>query len=727
MRQGDFAMKDAVMLSRSFAASIGAVLVLVSAEAADPGAPAAPPDPVTDTYFSVKVEDPYRWLESAADPKVKAWTAAETARTRAGLDGIAARKPIRDRLAQLTKGASGAWFDFQVTSKGIFAFHADPAHQQPLLLALGLDADPAKARIVLDPDKLDAKGGVALDWYVASPDGRFIAASLSRGGSEVGDLHIFSTDSGQEIGDVVPNVQNPTGGGSVAWRPDGKSYFYTRYPGPEKPAADRGFYQQLYLHQVGVDAKYDKLIIGPDLPRIAEIKLDNRFDPASVLVSVLKGDGGEVEHFLIGPKGDAVQLTHFEDQIRQAVQGPDGSIYLISRKGSPAGRILHLKPGETQLAQAKEIVKEGAAAITLDANALVPAGDRLYARQVVGGPSAIAIYSLDGKQTGTVPLPPVSAVEDMVLRPDGTLLLELGSFIRPLYVASYDPKTNALAETGIKVTSPAVFDDAEVVRLTAPSKDGTKIPFTVIRTKGFKAGGTAPTLLTGYGGYGVSQEPRFLNASGRVWLDGGGVWVSANIRGGGDFGEAWHKSGSLTHKQNVFDDFAAVAQELVRLKITSPQHLSLQGGSNGGLLMGAMITQHPDLAKAVVSWVGIYDMLRVELDPNGQFNTTEFGTVKDEAQFKALYAYSPYHHVRDGTKYPAVLMLTGENDGRVNPLQSRKFTARLQAATISGLPIYLETRSDAGHGIGTPLDVRIDQQADAMSFLFDQLGMGFKG
>ena len=269
------------------------------------------------------------------------------------------------------------------------------------------------------------------------------------------------------------------------------------------------------------------------------------------------------------------------------------------------------------------------------------------------------------------------------------------------------------------------FDDAEVVRDFAISKDGTRVPVNIIRRKGLKLDGTNPTLLYGYGGYGISEKPYFLGSFARLWLDQGGVYVDANLRGGGEYGEEWHMAGNLTHKQNVFDDFLACAQYLIDQKYTSPAHLAIFGGSNGGLLMGAALTQRPDLFRAVVSEVGIYDMLRTELDPNGAFNITEFGTVKDPEQFKALYAYSPYHHVKDGTAYPAVLMMTGENDHRVNPMESRKMIARLQAASSSDHPVLLRTTASAGHGFGTSLDEEIEQRADILSFLFDQLGIQY--
>ena len=251
------------------------------------------------------------------------------------------------------------------------------------------------------------------------------------------------------------------------------------------------------------------------------------------------------------------------------------------------------------------------------------------------------------------------------------------------------------------------------------------MPLNIIQRKGTLHDGRSPALITGYGGYGISQGPAFVGSFARIWLDHGGVYVLTNLRGGGEYGEEWHKNGNLTHKQNVFDDFIACAQYLIAHKYTSPEHLAIRGGSNGGLLMGAAFTQHPELFRAVVSSVGIYDMLRDELDPNGMFNTTEFGSVSNREQFQAIYAYSPYHHVTDGVSYPSVLFLTGENDHRVNPMHSRKMTARMQDASRSGYPVLLRTSSSSGHGIGSSLDEVIEERTDQLSFLFDQLGIQF--
>jgi prolyl oligopeptidase len=343
---------------------------------------------------------------------------------------------------------------------------------------------------------------------------------------------------------------------------------------------------------------------------------------------------------------------------------------------------------------------------------------------LLGGPSRLRVFDLLGHSLPAPPLPTVSAIDQMVPVQSGDVLVRVGTYLEPAAWYRLDASGES-TRTALFGTSPIHFDDTEVVREFAVSKDGTRVPLNIIRRKGAKLDGTNPALLEGYGGYGINMTPYFLGSFNRVWLDHGGVYAIANLRGGGEYGEEWHQGGRLTTKQNVFDDFIACAQHLIERKYTSPAHLAILGGSNGGLLMGAAFTQRPDLFRAVVSYVGIYDMLRVELDPNGQFNVTEFGTVKDPDQLKALYAYSPYHHVKDGTAYPAIILPTGENDHRVNPMQSRKMTARLQAASSSGRPILLRTSASAGHGIGTALDEAIEEEADVLSFLFDQLGIDY--
>ncbi len=341
----------------------------------------------------------------------------------------------------------------------------------------------------------------------------------------------------------------------------------------------------------------------------------------------------------------------------------------------------------------------------------------------MGGPNQVRVFDLDGRPEGKLPLPDIAANSEIEPLADGDVLFDVSTYLQPRYYAQWSPATGKATETALKVTSPISFADAEVVRAFATSKDGTRVPLNIIERRRTKLDGKNPTLLYGYGGYGISMTPGFLGAMRRLWLDAGGIYAIANIRGGAEYGERWHQEGMLTKKQNVFDDFAAAGEYLIAQRYTSHDKLALMGGSNGGLLMGAMITQHPELARAVVSAVGIYDMVRVELDPNGSFNTTEFGTVKNQEQFSALFAYSPYHHAQKGVAYPAVLMLTGATDGRVNPLHSRKFTAALQVASSSNRPILLRTSANSGHGIGSSLSERIAEQTDQLAFLFDQLGM----
>jgi len=440
---------------------------------------------------------------------------------------------------------------------------------------------------------------------------------------------------------------------------------------------------------------------------------------------VLNGDGGEVAHYTIKSDGKVAQITHFEDKVVFGAIGPDKALYMVSRKDAPNGKVLKLAPGDTSLANAKVIVPAANVAIDIDGKPLAVTSKQLLVRYIDGGPSAMRIFDLDGKDKGKVALPDVASASDIESVGDD-VFYQVVTYLTPSQIFRYSSITGKAAPTKLKITSPVDFSDMEVVREFATSKDGTKIPLSIIRRKGTALDGNNPVVLYGYGGYGVSESPYFLGASRRMLFDGGAVFVVANIRGGGEYGEKWHLEGNLTHKQNVFDDFIAAAEYLIAKKYTSPQHLAIMGGSNGGLLMGAAFTQRPELFRAVVSSVGIYDMLRVELDPNGLFNTTEFGTVKDEAQFKALYAYSPYHHVQDGTAYPSILFMTGANDGRVNPMQSRKMTARLQSANPKGNPIFLRTSEASGHGIGSALSVRIDEYADYLSFLYDQLGMKLK-
>ena len=700
-----------------------ALSLIAAADARDVGAPATRVDPVTDAVQGVAITDPYRWLENPADPDVRAWTAAQTARTRAYIDALPYRAALADRLTALISQTSPSYDDLRSAGGKLFALHFDPNKQQPMLAVMGPDADSAHARDFLDPNAIDPTGGTAIDWYVPSPDGARVAVSLSRGGSEDGDLHVFDVATGREVGEVIPHVQYPTAGGDAAWSDDGQTIYYTRFPGEERPEADRHFYQTVWRHKLGTPISTDAQVFGNGLPRVAEIQLDYSHAAHALLITVANGDGGQFANYVIDNSGTH-QITRFEDGVDYAAFGPDRALYLVSKHGASRRQILKLAPGDYDLAHARVIVPESQDVIFTNFagdDPLAFPGNLLAVKYLAGGPSRVKLFSLNGAPRGEADVPPVATVDE-IEAVGRDLLYSVETYLTPRAFHRRLPNGRDVL-TSLRVTSPVNFDDMEVVRVMATSKDGTQVPVNIIRKKGIVLDGTNPTMLYGYGGYGISETPYFLGPSRRLFFDAGGVFATANIRGGGEFGEDWHLQGALTHKQNVFDDFTAAAQLLIDQHYTSPQHLAIRGGSNGGLLMGAMITQHPEMFRAVASSVGIYDMLRVELDPNGEFNTTEFGTVTNPDQFRALYAYSPYHHVQDGVAYPAVLMQTGENDGRVNPMQSRKMTARLQAATSSPYPVFLVTTSAAGHGIGSPLSVQVGQTADYLAFLFDQLGM----
>ena len=701
-----------------FVAGLVGRLALSDLPAAD-SAPETPKKPVATNYQGVTVEDPFQWLEEDNEPQVKAWSAAQNQRTRQYLDKLPDRAAIEKQLTEWYAKTSPSYFSLVSRPGILFAMKFQPPKQQPLLVTLASADDLKSERVGIDPNVLDAKGTTAIDWFVPSLDGKRVAVSLSKGGSEDGTLRFYETAAGKALPDTIAHVQYPTAGGSAAWNADGTGVYYTRFPRKgERPEADLNFYQQIYFHKLGTSDTEDTYSIGKDFPRIAEIALESSRDGKYILATVANGDGGDFAHYLLGPDGTWKQVTQFSDQIKAARLGRDNALYLLSRADAPRGKILRLPLEVPELKNAAEIVASGDAVI----EHIVPSTDALYVGDLLGGPSQIRRFDLNGKNEMVIPIPQISAVQEMLALEDGSLLFRDVNYTEPAaWFHCANEKTEPV-KTALRNTSPVSFADIDVRREFATSKDGTKIPLNIIFQKGMKRDGHNPTLLYGYGGYGISMSPSF-DFTRRLWFDRGGVYVVANIRGGDEFGEEWHKAGNLTKKQNVFDDFAAAAEYLIKENYTRPEKLTMQGGSNGGLLMGAMITQHPDLMRAVVSQVGIYDMLRVELAPNGAFNVTEFGTVKDPEQFKALYAYSPYHHVVDGTKYPGILMMTGANDGRVAPYHSRKMIARLDEANKSENPILLRTSSSAGHGMGTALSERIKQLADIYAFLFAQLDM----
>jgi prolyl oligopeptidase len=702
--------------------------------------PATARHPITNDYHGIKVVDDYLWLEKGNDPAVRKWSDAQNKQARGVLDKIPIRPLIEARLEQLYEKTSADYFYLYARSSHVYALKFKPPKQQAFIVSLSSLNDLKSEQIVFDPNDLNTNGTMAIDWYVPSHDGRLLAICLSEKGSEQGTLYIYDAQTGRKQVDELPRVQLPTGGGSAAWNADDSGLFYTRYPAPntkldgvsaQLSLEDVNFYQRLYFHKLGASIDRDTYELGRDFPRIAEITLHSREDGRFLVASVANGDGGQYAHYLRQPNGSWVQITRFEDEVKQIEFGRDplylemprdDALYLLSRKGAPRGKILRMPLDRIDLSQAREVVKEGK--LTIDA--FKPAASGLYIADLDGGPSQLRFFDLVERKEKKLPLKGIYSVEQMLCRRGDELLFRTVTYTEPFAWKTYDVSKDRdkVHPTDLRGTSPADFADVEVVREFVRSTGRVKVPLNIIRKKGTRLNGQNPTLLTGYGGYGITLSPDFDFTS-RVWVDQGGVLAVANLRGGGEYGEEWHRSGNLTNKQNVFDDFIACADFLIRSNYTTSDKLAIEGASNGGLLMGAALTQHPELFKAVISHVGIYDMLRVELDPNGAFNTTEFGSVHDRDQFDALLAYSPYHHVTNNINYPSVLMLTGENDGRVNPAQSRKMTARLQAASNSKRPIVLRTSANTGHGMGTALSSRIAELADVFAFVFDQLGIDY--
>jgi prolyl oligopeptidase len=672
--------------------------------------------PVTDTYHGVDVTEDYRWLEVASSEETIAWTKAQQQRTRAYFDAIPWRNALRARVDQILKADRTTYRRLRSGGRTIFALKTQTPRQQPFLVALTDLDDPAAECVVVDPDAIDPSGATSIDFFVPSPDGKRVAVSLSEGGTEDGSLYVYDAESGKVVDEPIPHVNLM--GGSVAWRHDGSGFWYTRCADPA------GFRQQVWFRELGQAPDRVDLAGGFADERIAENKLSASPDGRWLMDRVQKGDGGEWQIFLRsqGDDGSWWQVADIPDKCVQAVLGAD-ALYLLSRRDAPHGKVLRLPvTGGATVVGAREIVPASDVVI----EDLAVTRDTVWVADIDGGPQQVRAFDTSGRTLPPVEIPPMSSVSShaarlSILGPD-QIAWSRESYTEPAtWWAAADGE--APRPTALAATTPVDLSGYEVRREFATSKDGTRVPISVITAPGTPRDGTAPALLTAYGGYGISWVPWF-DPELLLWLEQGGVYVVANIRGGGEFGEQWHHAGRLATKQNCFDDFIACADHLQSSGITSRERLAIMGGSNGGLLMGAVLTQRPDIARAVVAAVPVMDSLRVETTTNGRFNTPEFGTVEDPELFAALLAYSPYHNVVDGTAYPAVLLTAGENDTRVDAWHAKKMTARLQEATSSHRPVLLRLES-TGHLAGS-LDQSVDEATDRHAFLFNELGLGYR-
>ena len=696
--------------------------------------------PVTDEYHGVKVVDDYRWLEDGKSAETKQWVAAQNTYSQAYFKRAPAWNSILQDLKNPQNNPGATESELEFRNGRFFYLQLDRTRQQQAVLmtssSLGTaNSPPANAKVLLDPTVLDSSGHTSIDWYKPSLDGSLIAVGLAVGGSERSALTVFQTSTGKQVGSAFLPMGFPGAERSLAWLPGNKGFLYAGYDPAVAAAAQSTVLenQKVFEHLLATSQKEDRVVLEKGLTRLAQIALDS--DPTGkwIVASAEDGDGGKYANFVRMPDGSWQQISTNSDEVVAIIPGApeEDVLYLTSLKDAPRGKILKVSAKSPLLSNARVIIPEGTTSVEHDdpggdSDRVVVTSSRLYVTTIDGGPNRLQAYDHNGRFLEDVPLPPISGVSAVVPVGAENLAIRISGFLSPTAYSTYQAgphaqlQATALSQPASRILAGYVADQA-----FAASKDGTRIPMTIIHRRGSAMDGTVPTLVYGYGGYSISMSPEFLDSIyWRPWLEQGYTLVITNLRGGAEYGDSWHTAGNLTRKQNVFDDFSACAQYLVNQHWSSPAHMAAIGGSNGGLLMGAEITQHPDQFRAVVSLVGIYDMLRVELDPNGQFNTTEYGSVKDAAQFQALYAYSPYHHVVDGEKYPAILMETGDNDPRVNPAQSRKFTARLQAANGSPYPILLKTFADAGHGASSSSDTQ-QETADTFAFLFQELGVTY--
>jgi len=686
-----------------------------------PPKPKAPKHEVTNSYWGVKVPDDYQYMENLKDPVAARWAKGQDRYTRAWLASHPERKAILDRVVALTHSESPDYYGGSYANGTYFFMKEQPPKEQPFLVAMTSVQDVKSERTVVDPNAIDPSGALSIDFVAPSRDGRYVAVSLSKSGTEDGTLHLYQAASGAPLPDVIPGVNGGTAGGSAAWNEDESGIYYTRYPHEgERAPKDLPFYQQIYFHKLGTPISEDTYVLGKEFPKIAEIALSTSLDGRYLLADVSNGDGGEHGYWLMSPGGAWTQFARFEDKIIAATFGMDDALYLISREDAPRKKILRLPLQYPDLHHAAVIVPQGENAIEF----CTPTETRLYVTEMAGGPTQMRVYDLHGKELGLATLPEISLMNGAVRTSGDEVLVRSQSYTHPPAYYRYGPGHETLQETALVQSSPADFSDCEIRREFADAFDGTRLPVNIIMRKGTKLDGQAPTLLYGYGSYGLSEQPYFQPGL-KVWLEQGGIYVDASVRGGGEYGDAWHDAARLGTKKVSMDDFAACARYLVEKGYTSKQKLAIEGGSAGGLLVYGTVVHYPDFMQAAVAHVGYGDVLRTERSPNGEFNTTEFGTVKDSVQFRGMYGYSPYHHIQDKKSYPSILALTGANDPRVPAWETFKMVARLQA-TASKNPVLMRVSYGGGHGIQTALSERDQQTADVMLFLFDRLGVKYR-
>jgi prolyl oligopeptidase len=684
------------------------------------GPPKAKVEPVEDTIQGHKIVDRYRYLENPNDPDTKLYVEQELSYTRAILDPLPGRDKINARLSQLLEiGTVGAP---QMGGKYYFHTRRDGKQNQPVLYVReGLKGGfNDNDRVLVDVNKMSSDGTVALDWWFAADDGKYVAYGTSHSGSEESTLHIVESATGK----MLPDTIDRTRFASIAWMKDSSAFYYTRHPKKgEVPDGEEVYHVKVFYHVIGCDSAKDPLIFGEgrnpqDIPNVT-LSEDNRW----LLIDVGEGWTKSEMYLLdLQSKNPPLEITTGKDFL-YGVDFFEGKMYITTNEDAPHYRVFVADAANPKRENWKEIIPQSDAVLQ---NASVTGG-KLLVQYEHNAMSELKLFGLDGRKLADIPLPAIGNIFSASGRYDrNEIFFGFQSFTVPPSIYRVD-LTDIKDALWAKVDAPSIDGSAyDVQQVWYGSKDGTRVPMFVVSKKGIEKNGKNPTLLTGYGGFNISMTPAF-NRSMYLWMEHGGIYAVANLRGGAEFGEDWHRAGMLDKKQNVFDDFIAAGEYLIAQKYTDKDHLAIQGGSNGGLLMGAMITQRPDLFRAVVCQVPLLDMLRYQNFQIAKLWIPEYGSAEDAKQFDWLYAYSPYHHVKPGVDYPAVLFMTGDTDTRVDPMHAKKMAALMQAEAKNGdskdKPILLRIESKAGHGQGKPVTKQIEEGTDMYSFLFWQLGM----
>ena len=705
----------ALLLAAVYAADGSLVLVAAPAVSSQ-GPPLAEPKPLAETLHGTRIVDNYRWLEDGKNPETQKWVEAEMSYTRAVLDPLPGREQIHKRLTELL--TIGNINVPQIGGKYYFYTRRDGMQNQPVLYVReGLNGQD---RVLVDANQLAADGTIALDWFEPSEHGKYVAYGTSPSGSEMSTLHIIETKTGK----LLPDTIERTRAASIAWKLDNSGFYYTRYPKKGDVAEGQEMYNRhIFYHELGSDPADDPLIFGEgrDAEDWPNVTLSN--DGRWLLIQVEQG-WTKTELFLVDLKSDkpASRVTTGKNFLYGG-QVFDGKLFITTNEDAPRYRVFVTDATNFDRENWKEIIPQTDAVL----QGMGVFGGKLFAQYEQNASSQIKLFDLEGKKISDLALPTIGTVFGSGGKWDrDELFYGFQSFTVAPSIYHYDLKDGSTS-LWAKVDAPSIDPAAyEVQQEWYHSKDGTRVPMFVVHKKGLKKDGRNPTLVTAYGGFNISLTPTFSRTA-YLWMEHGGVYAVANLRGGAEFGEDWHRAGMLDKKQNVFDDMIAAAEHLIAEKYTDKNHLAVQGGSNGGLLMGAMITQRPDLFRAVVCQVPLLDMLHYQDFQIAKLWIPEYGSAENPEQFKWLYAYSPYHHVKPGAEYPAILFMTADTDTRVDPMHAKKMAALMQAEAKNGTsrdrPILLRIETKAGHGAGKPVTKQIEEFTDVYSFLFWQLGV----